>query len=241
MQRRSDTLLILPAYNEASTLPGLIQEIRSSLSDLDILVINDGSTDNTAEICQKNRVDCIDLPYNLGIGGAVQTGLQFARDLDYPAAVQIDSDGQHDPRYVGDLLTALRGAKADLVIGSRFLGPAKGFQSTAARRVGISFFSALLGLLTGIPVHDPTSGFRAFNRRSIEIFAENYPIDFPEPESLLLARFFGLRTLEVPVLMRPRQGGASSIRSFKTLYYMVKVTLAIGIDLFKNYKQGAQS
>lgn len=223
----------MPAYNEAGTIKHTIKEVRSFPSPLDILVINDASTDATEQEAAEAGALVASLPFNLGIGGAVQTGFQFAREHGYAVAVQIDGDGQHDIRFLKDLLEPVLEDQADIVIGSRFLPPYLGYQSSSIRRLGIHFFSWLIGSLTGRRVTDPTSGFRGYNRRMIELFAEHYPQDYPEPEAIVLASRIGARVREVPVQMREREAGHSSIRYLRTLYYMVKVTSAILLDMIK--------
>lgn len=227
------TLIIIPALNEAKAIGRLVQEIRALHPRVHLLVIDDGSRDTTAVEAEKAGAGVVRLPFNLGIGGAVQTGFRYARDENFDAAVQIDGDAQHDPRFLEAVLLPVLRGDLDLCIGSRFLSPESGFKSTAARRIGIRFFSVLLSALTGVPLTDPTSGFRASSRRLIEHFADYYPVDFPEPEAIQTARRLGARIGEVPVRMRKRLGGISSIRMFKTFYYMIKVTLAILIDTLK--------
>lgn len=229
----SKILIIIPAYNEEKAIHGLIAEIRSAAPFADILVINDHSQDQTEAQALNAGADVITLPFNLGIGGAVQTGYKTAAELNYDIAIQLDGDGQHDPRYLAELIRPITENKLDLCIGSRFLLHDSSFKSTAIRRIGIAFFRKLLGLMTGLDLTDPTSGFRACNRKLICQFAEYYPIDFPEPEAIKMARRLNARVGEVAVQMRERQGGQSSIRYFATLYYMLKVTLAILIDALK--------
>lgn len=227
-------LIIIPAFNENETIQKLIQEIRSSIPQADLLIVNDGSSDDTEEKAQKAGALVASLPCNLGIGGAVQTGYQIAAEGNYDVAVQIDGDGQHDPLYADQLIQPILDGKLDLCIGSRFLDPAsENYRSTWARRFGIRFFCRLLGFLTGLQLTDPTSGFRATGRKLIRSFASYYPVDFPEPEAVKIAKRQGARIGEIPVRMRERQGGRSSIRYFATLYYMTKVTLAILIDTLK--------
>jgi len=230
----SKILIIIPAFNEASSLAKLLTEIRAVFPEADRVVIDDGSHDLTEKTALKAGTLAAVLPFNLGIGGAVQTGFQIARDGGYDVAVQVDGDGQHDPACIRDLVKPVLEGKLDLSIGSRFLEhPAGAFQSTFARRIGIRFFCRLLELLTGLYLTDPTSGFRATGKKLIGVFAEFYPVDFPEPEAIKIARRHGARVGEIPVRMRTRQGGRSSIRYFATLYYMIKVTFAILIDLLK--------
>ena len=182
----------------------------------------------TLSVCRANDINVIDLPQNLGIGGAVQTGHKYARDMDYDVDIQLDGDGQHDPAYLGKLVAEIQNG-ADLVIGSRFLEQTEGFQSTFMRRVGITWLSFWIKLLTGKRITDPTSGFRACGRRATNLFAQSYPIDYPEPDSIAHALRLGMDVREVSVEMRERQGGVSSIGGFKSVYYMIKVTLAISV------------
>jgi len=226
-------LIIIPAFNEERTIRRLVQEIKKIYPDFTVLVINDGSTDHTAEEALEVGAFLIDLPYNLGIGGAIQTGFKVAFEENFDIAVQIDGDGQHDPRYLPCILEPVASGKVDLCIGSRFLNEHSGFKSTFSRRIGIRFFSSLLGLLTGVPITDPTSGFRAYGKKIIPIFAQFYPVDFPEPEAVMTAKRYNAKISEVPVNMRKRLGGISSIRYLKTIYYMLKVTMAILIDMLK--------
>ena len=227
-------LIIIPAFNESGSIAKLIQRIRVSIPRADLVVINDGSSDNTEEIALKAGAPVASLPCNLGIGGSVQTGYQIAFENGYDVAVQIDGDGQHDPSYVTALIQPILEDRLDLCIGSRFLNPnSESFRSTFLRRFGILFFCRLLGLLTGLHVTDPTSGFRATGKTLIRAFALYYPVDFPEPEAIKIAQRHSARVGEIPVLMHERQGGRSSIRYFATRYYMIKVTLAILIDMLK--------
>lgn len=227
-------LIITPAFNEAGSIQKLIGEIRSSIPQADLVIINDGSKDHTEEEALKAGALVASLPCNLGIGGAVQTGYQIASEEDYDVAVQIDGDGQHDPAQTARLIQPILEGTWDLCIGSRFLDEtSETYRSTWIRRVGIRFFCRLLGLLTGLQLTDPTSGFRAAGKKLIRSFAVYYPVDFPEPEAVKIAKRQGARIGEIPVRMRERQGGRSSIRYLATLYYMAKVTLAILIDTLK--------
>lgn len=227
---------MIPAYNESRTIKHLVKKIKKKYPQFQILVINDASTDNTREEAEASGAMVVTLPYNLGIGGAVQTGYKIADREGYEATVQIDADGQHDPDYLFDVLNPVLADKFDLCIGSRFLSKNSSFKSTSMRRIGIRFFSILLAWLTGVDLTDPTSGFRATNRELIRRFAMYYPIDFPEPEAIQMAKRFGARIGEVPVKMHKRLGGISSIRNVKTVYYMIKVTFAILIDVLKKKK-----
>ncbi|HRK61587.1 MAG TPA: glycosyltransferase family 2 protein [Candidatus Omnitrophota bacterium] len=226
-------LIIIPAYNEEKSISTLIHEIQTHCSQADILVVNDHSHDQTESSAVAAGAQVVTLPFNLGIGGAVQTGYKIAAELDYDIAVQVDGDGQHDPRFLPQLLAPLIEGKLDFSIGSRFLIQDDSFKSTFLRRVGIRFFCRLLKLMTGLYLTDPTSGFRACGKNLIQQYAQYYPIDFPEPEAIKIARRYGARIGEVAVQMRERQGGQTSIRYLSTLYYMIKVTMAILIDALK--------
>ncbi len=226
MERKMKTLIIIPAYKEADNIERLVDNIILNHPSYDYIIINDGSHDATRSICQKRGYNFIDLPINLGIGGAVQTGYKYAERIGYDVAVQIDGDGQHDVKHLDKVIAPLQDGHADIVIGSRFIEK-KGFQSSSARRFGIHFLSRLIWLCTGKKILDVTSGYRAVNRKFIEIYAENYPNDYPEPEAIVEAVMHKGTIIEVPVVMKERQTGTSSIQSWKSAYYMIKVTLAI--------------
>ncbi|HLD69496.1 MAG TPA: glycosyltransferase family 2 protein [Candidatus Omnitrophota bacterium] len=226
-------LIIVPALNESGNIQKIVEEILALPIPLVVVVVDDGSGDATACEAKKTSARVISLPFNLGIGGAVQTGFKYALDKEFTLAVQVDGDGQHDVGYLQKLIEPVLKGQADMTIGSRFLSPYLGYRSSLVRRVGIHFFSHLISLLTGSKVTDPTSGFRAFNRRMIEAFARSYPHDFPEPEAIMIARRLNAVIVEVPVKMRKRAYGSSSIRYLKTLYYMVKVTFAILLNMVK--------
>ncbi len=219
-------VVIVPAYNEARNLPALAEALRRHAPDCDVCVVDDGSADDTARVAAGLGLTVLRVPINLGIGGAVQTGYLWAEEHDYDVAIQVDGDGQHDPSYIPALLRPIVEGRADLVVGSRFLEPG-GFRSTLLRRVGIRYLSWFLRLRCGARVTDPTSGFRAAGRSAIELFARLYPSDYPEPESAAIAVRSGLRVAEVPVRMTERASGRSSIRWSGTLYYLVKVSLAL--------------
>jgi len=229
-------LIIVPAFNEGRVISRLVKELRTLYPKYDVLVINDGSVDATPREAQEAGATVVTLPYNLGIGGAVGTGLRIADEENYDVALQIDGDGQHDPAFLKDVLNPVLNGQLDLSIGSRFLSRESAFKSTFLRRIGIRFFSGLLGLMTGVRLSDPTSGFRAVSKTLIPYFARYYPVDFPEPEAIQMANRFGAKIGEVPVKMRKRLGGISSIRYFSVLYYMAKVTFAILIDVLKKKK-----
>lgn len=222
-------LLIIPAYNEAKNIESVVNNIIQNYPQYDYLIVNDGSRDNTAEICEKNHYNYISLPLNLGIGGAVQTGYLYALKNNYSIAIQIDGDGQHDIQYVEKIIEPLLKGEADIAIGSRFITK-EGFQSSASRRLGIQILSKLILLLCFKNVKDVTSGFRAVNQRFIKIYAENYPNDYPEPEAIVIALVHGGKIKEIPVVMLERENGTSSINFRKSIYYMIKVTLAIVIS-----------
>lgn len=219
-------LIIIPAYNEAENIEKVVDNIIKNYPQYDYIVINDGSKDNTRDICKARGYQYLNLSVNLGIGGAVQTGYKYAKDKGYEIAVQIDGDGQHDIAYLEKMLPYLENQEADVVIGSRFIDK-EGFQSSAARRTGIKILSSLIFLCTGCKVKDVTSGFRAVNQTYIKIYAENYPNDYPEPEAIVSAVMHGGVIKECPVVMREREKGTSSINFVKSIYYMIKVTLAI--------------
>lgn len=226
-------MVIIPAYNEENNLESLIKSIKSlDNPHLEFIVINDCSSDRTAFVCKSLNIPVVNLPCNLGIGGAVQTGYKYAYHHHFDIAIQVDGDGQHKPQYIEDIIQPLLEDNADLVIGSRYIKK-EGFQSTFLRRVGISYFSKLLLFLTGQLITDPTSGFRACNRKVIELFAKRYPVDYPEPESIMYLKRNSLRVLEIPVTMEHRANGVSSITSLKSVYYMIKVSAAILIDKFR--------
>ncbi|ATB28450.1 glycosyltransferase family 2 protein [Melittangium boletus] len=220
------TLIIVPAFNEARNLPHVIASLREAAPECHICVVDDGSTDDTSRVAGRLGVTVLRSPLNLGIGGAVQLGYLWAYTHDYDAAVQIDGDGQHDPRYLPQVLPLLGDGRADVVIGSRFLETG-GFRSTALRRMGIRYLSWMLRLRCGARATDPTSGYRAAGRRAIALFARSYPSDYPEPEAIALAVRHGLRVQDFPMQMKPRQHGESSINWWKTGYYLVKVSLAL--------------
>ena len=224
-------LLILPAYNEQDSILNTVAQIRAADfptgMQVDYVVIDDGSSDTTARLCRENGVPCVSLIRNLGIGGAVQTGYLFARAHGYDAAVQFDGDGQHDIASLPALLAPIANGTHDFVVGSRFIAPGAGFRSTALRRFGIRLLSFLTRCVTGRRIWDVTSGYRAANRDTLCYLAENYPVDYPEPESLVQLLRRGVRVKEVPANMFERAGGSSSIRRLRSAYYMLKVSLAI--------------
>ncbi len=231
----SANLAIVPAFNEAGAIADTVAAIDRWAPDFDVVVVNDGSTDLTASRAREAGAAVLSLPFNLGIGGAMQSGYIYAEEHGYEVAVQVDGDGQHDPRHIPELLEKLRGdGGLNMVTGSRFLDRAgDGYRSSAARRVGIRFFARLLSAITRRRVTDPTSGFRMTDRRGIELFANDYPRDYPEVEAIVLMHTHRLRSCEVPVVMAPRLSGVSAISSTQSVYYMVKVFLAVFVALFR--------
>lgn len=231
----SGHLAIVPAFNEGEAIASTVAAIRRWAPDFDVLVVDDGSADATATRASAAGATVLRLPFNLGIGGAMQSGYIYALEHDYEVAVQIDGDGQHDPRHIRELLDRLQSNPTlNMVTGSRFLDPdSGGYRSSAARRIGIRVFSKVISLLTGRRVTDPTSGFRMTDRRGIELFARDYPHDYPEVEAILLMHAHRLPSCEIPVLMRPRLTGQSAISSTQSVYYMVKVLLAVFVALFR--------
>lgn len=220
--------VIIPCFNEEANVLQLYTEIKSIIFSKSFYVepifINDCSEDNTKHVLQENNIPHIDLPVNLGIGGAVQTGFKYALRNGFDIAVQMDGDGQHPPCELEKILIPFCNNEADIVIGSRYITN-EGFQSSGLRRFGINYFKKLNQFLVGIEVNDSTSGYRALNRKVLEIVANYYPDEYPEPETIVLFTLNHLKIKEVPVVMRERQGGQSSIRAYKTIYYMFKVTL----------------
>lgn len=226
------TLIIIPAYNEEKNIAHVISSIRKELPFCDILVVNDGSGDRTGQIAKCQGVVVIDLPYNLGIGGAMQTGYRYASMNHYDIAVQVDGDGQHPADQINKLIPVVVNGEADMALGSRFLVNS-GYAPTKVRLIGITYFASLVSLILRQRITDTTSGFRAVNKKVIDFFSGNYPEDYPEVEAILLLYKRGFKVKEVSVDMRERAGGNSSITPFKSLYYMVKVSLAIFINLLR--------
>lgn len=228
-----EVLIIIPAYNEEKNICKVINDIKSNTKNFDYVIINDCSTDKTREICEINKYSIINLPVNLGIGGCVQTGYLYAKKTGYKYAVQFDGDGQHSAKYLEKMLEELKANKCDMLIGSRFITN-EGFQSSRMRRMGISFLSWLIKLISGYKIRDVTSGFRIVNNRLINEFCKYYPSDYPEPESITYCLRKNYRILETPVIMYERANGESSINVFKSVYYMVKVSLSIILDSIKS-------
>jgi len=219
-------IVLIPCYNEEKNIERVVGNIGKFSSSIDYLIINDCSNDSTTMICDKKGYNYLNLPVNLGIGGCMQAGYLYAFQRGYDIAIQHDGDGQHDPCYFNDVIAPIESGAADIVIGSRYLEK-KGFQSTGLRRFGIGFLSSLIFLCTGVKVYDVTSGYRAVNRKFIELFSEQYAQDYPEPESIMDALLNKAKIIEVPVIMHERKEGKSSINVLKSFYYMIKVSLAI--------------
>ena len=229
-------IVIIPAYNEISNIRTTVQDILDHAPGFDYVIINDCSQDGTMRFCTEQGMNIINLPVNLGIGGAVQTGYLYAWRNGYDVAVQFDGDGQHDASYLGEMADSLQAQQADMVIGSRYIKK-EGFQSSGIRQFGIRYFSALIRLVTGRRVTDPTSGMRMVNRDVMKIYSEDYPVDYPEPESVVTILRMGKKVSEIPVIMRERQGGVSSISPRKAVYYMIKVTLAILMECLRKRRK----
>ena len=225
-------LVIIPAYNEEKSLERTIKDIKENAPEFDYIIVNDCSTDETLELCREKRFSYLNLPVNLGIGGAVQTGYRYAYYHGYDIAVQFDGDGQHDASFLNWMAEVLNKTGADMVIGSRFIDK-KGFQSSVLRRMGIKYFSILIKILTGKIITDPTSGMRMINRKLLKKFTEEYPKDYPEPESVVTALSEKYKVTEIPVIMNEREAGVSSISLRSGVYYMIKVSFAIIVARMK--------
>lgn len=225
-------LMIIPAYNEELNIENTINKIKKykkkSSNEIDYIIINDGSSDNTEKICLKNNYNVINLVHNLGIGGAVQTGYKYALKNDYDIAIQFDGDGQHDENYIDNLVEEIKKGN-NFIIGSRFISELSKFKSTGTRRMGIKILSFLIKLCTGKKIYDPTSGFRAGDKKVIKLFANHYPTEYPEPESTVELISKGFKVKEIPVEMHEREFGSSSIKPLKSIYYMFSVSISIVI------------
>jgi glycosyltransferase involved in cell wall biosynthesis len=231
---RLRALAIVPAYNEDASVGSVIRELRGVEPELEIVVVDDGSSDRTSAVAAAAGAHVVTLPYNVGIGGAVQTGYQYALEHGFDIAIQVDGDGQHDPSEIVRVLEPIFDGRADLSVGTRFV-EGGGYRGTRLRRVGIRIFAGVVSLMVGQRVSDTTSGFRAVNRKALRLFAAQYPHDYPEVESIVLLSRHGLRMVEVPVQMRVREMGNSSITTLRAGYYMIKVLLALFIGLFRRY------
>jgi glycosyltransferase involved in cell wall biosynthesis len=225
-------IAIVPAFNEERNVGRVLDELRTIDPGLDVVVVSDGSTDRTAEVASARGAYVIRLPFNLGIGGAVQTGFRYAWEEGYELAVRLDGDGQHDPGELGVLVAPVVAGEADLAVGSRFV-EGGGYRSSAARRVGIRILARVVSLIARQRLTDTTSGFQACNRRAIALYAADLPHDYPEVEGMVMAIKHRIRLVEVPVTMREREHGHSSIGTLASIYYMIKILLALFVDLFR--------
>ncbi len=240
--KKAKVLLIIPAYNEEENILNTYQTIinynKKHNTNYDVIVINDGSRDKTKQICHDNNIPVIDLIHNLGIGGAVQTGYKYAYKYDYDIAVQYDGDGQHDVSYVKNIIDPIINNKADMVIGSRFVEKdTEGFKSSSSRRLGINIISKFMKFTTGKKIHDTTSGFRAVSKDIIYDFSLSYPKEYPEPVTTAEVLKKKYNVEEVSVRMKERAGGVSSIRAWKSIYYMINVCLSLLVIKFRRYKK----
>lgn len=227
-------IAVVPARNEEGTVSDVVEQIRAFDPDMEVVVIDDGSADRTAAVAAAAGARVVRLPFNLGIGGAVQTGFRFALENGFDLAVRLDGDGQHDPGELPGLLEPLLADEADIVVGSRFTGEGD-YRPPFARRLGIRLFAGVVSRVVGQRVTDTTSGFQALNRRAIALFAADYPHDYPEVEATVMVFKHRLRLKEVPVAMREREAGDSSITPLRSVYYMLKVSLALFVGLFRRY------
>lgn len=233
MTKASDVLVVVPVHNEALSLGAVLGELRAHAPGCDVVVVNDGSTDTTTDVARATGASVIDLCFNLGIGGAVQAGFKYALERDYSIVVQLDGDGQHLAEEIAALIEPVRTGRCEMAIGSRFVNGSDDYDGSAARRLATKILSRICGGLTGQRITDATSGFRAYGPRALRYLASYYPADYPEPEAIVLLSRRGLSICEVPVRMRVRQGGQSSIRGTRMLYYMTKVTLSLLLAAFK--------
>lgn len=229
------TLIIIPAYNEGKCIKKVVDNLMEVNKNVDVLVVNDGSKDNTLIEAKKTKARVLDLPFNLGIGGAVQAGYIYANKNNYDIAIQLDGDGQHNPKYIEEMVKIIEESKAEMVIGSRFITKT-GYNQTFARMLGIRVIRGIMKLFAGKKIFDPTSGYRAVNKRIIKKFSENYPYDYPEPDTNMRLLKEKVEIIEIPVEMNNRETGKSSITPLKSVYYMIKVTLAMLICVIEKRK-----
>jgi glycosyltransferase involved in cell wall biosynthesis len=231
--REERRVAIVPAFDEEANIGRVVDELRAYDAALDIVVVDDGSYDRTADVARAHGATVLRLPFNLGIGGSVQTGFRYAYEHGYDFAVRVDGDGQHDPAQLDAILAPVLAGEADIAVGSRFAGTGDGYRSSRSRRIGIRMLAWVVSRIVGRRVTDTTSGFQALNRNAIALFARDYPHDYPEVEATVMVFRHRLRAVEVPVSMRERTGGRSSITALRSVYYMVKVLLAIFVGLFR--------
>ena len=234
MTRSNRHVAVVPAYNESGAIADVVRSLRQRAPEFDVIVVDDGSTDDTAVRAQEAGAVVVTLPFNLGIGGAVQTGFVYALEHGYDFMAQVDGDGQHDPAELRKLVAAIDvAAGPDMVCGSRFVGQERTYDAPLSRRTGIRLFALVLSRMVGQRITDPTSGFRLYNRRAIRLFARDYPHDYPEVEAVLMLHSHRLAMIEVPVQMHARGSGQSSITTVKSGYYMIKVSLALLVGLLR--------
>ncbi len=229
------TLIIIPAYNEEKCIKKVVDNVMEVNNNVDVLVVNDGSKDDTLIEAKKTKAKVLNLPFNLGIGGAVQAGYLYAYKNNYDVAIQLDGDGQHNPKYIEEMVSIIKENKAEMVIGSRFIEET-GYNQTFARMFGIRIIRVIMKIFTGKKIFDPTSGYRAVNKRIIKKFSENYPYDYPEPDTNMRLLKEKVQIMEIPVEMHNRETGKSSITPLKSIYYMIKVTLAMLICVIEKRK-----
>ncbi len=232
----SPILVIIPVHNEKGTIADVINEVRNKAPPCDILVVDDASNDGSLKIARQTGVLVVDLPFNLGIGGAVQTGFKIAKQRGYDIVVQVDGDGQHDPSFIGQLVKPLIAGTSDISIGSRHLHEETA-EPSLTRRAGMRFFSWLTSRLTSSTVTDCSSGFRALNKRAFSLFADDYPVDFPDAEALIAAHRAGLTISEIPTRFRQRDQGQSSLRAWRLFYYPLKETFSILMMMSRRQSQ----
>ena len=229
------TLIIIPAYNEEKCIKKVVDNVMEVNNNVDVLVVNDGSKDDTLIEAKKTKAKVLNLPFNLGIGGAVQAGYLYAYKNNYDVAIQLDGDGQHNPKYIEEMVSIIKENKAEMVIGSRFIEET-GYNQTFARMFGIRIIRVIMKIFTGKKIFDPTSGYRAVNKRIIKKFSEDYPYDYPEPDTNMRLLKEKVQIMEIPVEMHNRETGKSSITPLKSIYYMIKVTLAMLICVIEKRK-----
>jgi glycosyltransferase involved in cell wall biosynthesis len=230
--RRSELMILIPAFNEAGAIAGVIEEVQKVAPGTPVLVVDDASVDGTYESAKSAGANVLRLPYHLGLGGCVQAGYKLAYELGYEYVIRVDGDGQHDPKYIPELLKVLRDTGCHMVIGSRFYQN-NGEHTSLVRAMGIWIFRLVLRPILGKPVHDPTSGYVGVNREALQVFRRSFPLEYPEIEALVVLQRKRFRFQEVPYVMRPRKAGRSSITAVKSLYYMIHVLLGVFVNILK--------